>query len=109
MVSWRNDSGGEIKMSGNERHAASLGSYAAAFQNALDGIASRQVVRRIWTRDPTVWSDEPEHQAIIRNALGWLTVAEDLLEKVRDLKPFADEVRRDGFQFVVVLGMGGSS
>ena len=92
-----------------ERHIASLGTYAAAFEAALADLGSRNLVSRIWKKDPTVWSTAPEHQAIIRNALGWLTVPETTLETVGDLKAFAEEIRASGFKWVVVLGMGGSS
>jgi transaldolase/glucose-6-phosphate isomerase len=91
------------------RHTASLGTFSKAFSSALNDLASRNVVGRIWKKDPSVWSNASDHQSTIRNALGWLTVAETMLEHVSDLRAFAEQVRRDGFRFVVVLGMGGSS
>jgi transaldolase/glucose-6-phosphate isomerase len=64
---------------------------------------------RLWRRDVTLWKKEPEHQAIIRNALGWLSVAEMMAGQVSNLRDFADEVRKARYTDIVLLGMGGSS
>jgi len=64
---------------------------------------------RLWRKDATLWKKEPEHQAIIANALGWLTVPEKMAAQVAPLCEFANGVRKDGFRDAVVLGMGGSS
>ena len=34
---------------------------------------------RIWSKDASAWKTDPEHQKIIKNALGWLDVTELLL------------------------------
>ncbi len=64
---------------------------------------------RLWRKDPTLWKKEPAHQEIIRNALGWLTVPETMAEQAGALRDFADGVRKERYQDVVLLGMGGSS
>jgi len=66
------------------------------------------VARRIWRRDPSLWggdADTPE----ISDRLGWLTVAETMLEHAPDLEAFVSECRDAGYTDVVLLGMGGSS
>lgn len=65
------------------------------------------VARRVWRRDPSLWGGPgvPE----IENRLGWLTVADQMLEQAPDLHEFAAQARADGFTDVVLLGMGGSS
>ena len=83
-----------------------LGSYAANVDKALANIERENVVDRIWRRDHTVWKPDPTEVA---NRLGWLTVTEAMRRRVAELTAFADEVRRAGFQYVVLLGMGGSS
>jgi transaldolase/glucose-6-phosphate isomerase len=92
-----------------ERQSVSLGQHAAVVQRTIEMMDQQQYVRRFWRKDPTLWKEDGEHQQMIRNALGWLTVPEILLGQVDELKAFADRVRRDGFQSVVLLGMGGSS
>jgi len=73
---------------------------------ALDKLDRKNVVRRIWEKDYTVWKPEP---AEITNRLGWLTVAETMKERIPALRSFAQEIRSAGYRHVVVLGMGGSS
>ncbi len=76
---------------------------AARVQRALD----ENVAQRIWRRDPSLWGGPgvPE----IENRLGWLTVADQMLEQVPELEEFARHAREDGFTDVVLFGMGGSS
>jgi transaldolase/glucose-6-phosphate isomerase len=65
------------------------------------------VAQRIWRRDPSLWGGPgvPE----IEDRLGWLTVAESMLEQAPALEAFAEQCRADGFTDAVLLGMGGSS
>lgn len=65
--------------------------------------------RRLWSKDASLWSAEPERQAMIADRLGWLTMAETMLERTGELTAFADEIKQAGFKHVVLLGMGGSS
>ena len=64
------------------------------------------VLRRIWSRDHTVW--KPGSQEIT-DRLGWLKVTDLMRPQVTSLEEFADEVRKEGFRHVVLMGMGGSS
>src|SRR5271166_765086 len=91
------------------RHTAALGRYEEDFQNALKILEKENFVTRIWKRDPTLWKSDPEHEKVITNALGWLTVVETMQPHVGELVAFADEIRKAEFEFAVVLGMGGSS
>jgi glucose-6-phosphate isomerase len=72
------------------------------------GLARERVLERIWARDAALWKSEPDHQKIIGNSLGWLSVPRWTRERADDLVSFAEEVRSE-FDDVVVLGMGGSS
>jgi glucose-6-phosphate isomerase len=64
----------------------------------------REIVDRIWERDPTVWTGADEAKW-----LGWLDEPRRMRERVAELKAFADEMKADGLDTVVLLGMGGSS
>jgi glucose-6-phosphate isomerase len=89
---------------------ASLGSYAAAVDDAIRQAEEANVLKRIWSRDASLWKTEDAHQRVIKNALGWLTVAREMREVTSELIAFADEIRGPlGFQHVMVCGMGGSS
>ncbi len=92
-----------------DRHTAALGPYEEDFQAALKSLDKENFVSRMWKKDSTLWKSDPEHGTIIGNALGWLTVVETMQPHVGELVSFADEIRKAGFEFAVVLGMGGSS
>ncbi len=64
----------------------------------------REIVDRIWERDQTVWTGADEAKW-----LGWLDEPRRMRERVGELKAFADGMRADGLDTVVLLGMGGSS
>ena len=60
----------------------------------------------MWLHDEKLWGGPgPE----IGNRLGWLTIADRLLEEAGDLKAFAEQCKADGLTDAVLLGMGGSS
>ena len=69
-----------------------------------DGFAAR-----LARRDPTLWSADPAHRQVAANRLGWLTAPATMRAQTDTLRAFADEIVRDGFAQVVLLGMGGSS
>jgi hypothetical protein len=64
----------------------------------------RELIDRIWERDPTVWTGADEAKW-----LGWLDEARRMGERVAELEAFADAVADDDFDAIVLLGMGGSS
>jgi transaldolase / glucose-6-phosphate isomerase len=72
-------------------------------QNVNDWRAAGKV-RRLWQRDASLWTNSDEAQW-----LGWLDVAEKQIEKLADFKKFADEIRKENFTDILLLGMGGSS
>ncbi len=86
-----------------------VGSFDQAVRAALDDLQARDFARRIWAKDPALWHEASAHQAIIRNALGWLSLPEQQLRHVSRLQAFADEVKAAGFTHILLLGMGGSS
>jgi glucose-6-phosphate isomerase len=90
--------------------AAALGKYEAAVYATFAEATRRNVIERIWKKDASLWKQEPPHQKIIVNSLGWLTVTNQMLTVAKELKGFAEDVRGSGdFDHVMVCGMGGSS
>lgn len=61
-------------------------------------------LRRLWNRDATLWTGADEDRW-----LGWLDCVARQRAQVERLETFAQEIRRDGFRHVLLLGMGGSS
>jgi transaldolase / glucose-6-phosphate isomerase len=92
-----------------DRHTAALGGYEEDFRSAMQKLDKENFVGRLWKKDPTLWKSEPEHEQIIGNALGWLSVVETMQPHVGELVAFGEDIRKAGFEYGVVLGMGGSS
>jgi transaldolase / glucose-6-phosphate isomerase len=94
----------------HERLTASLGKYSDAVSAAIKEADKGDVMRRIWRKDAALWKSDEAHQKIIKNALGWLTVPEQMIGVEDDLIEFADRIRNvREFKHVMVCGMGGSS
>ena len=92
-----------------ENQSVSLGKYKEAVLKTLKRMDEERYVCRLWRKDATLWKQDPKHQKIVRNSLGWLRAAETLLDSADELKGFARRVCEDGFEYVMLLGMGGSS
>ena len=61
-------------------------------------------VRRLWSRDASLWTNTDEAQW-----LGWLGITEDQLAAKSHLEDLAADIRKAGFKHALLLGMGGSS
>lgn len=83
-----------------------LGASAELTKDAFHDLVNRDAVRRLWTKDHTLWQEDPTE---IADRLGWLDAPCDVDEKIPELDRFAEEVRGQGITHAVVLGMGGSS
>ena len=84
-----------------------LGQFGKRVEKRLKQWQDLQVARRIWQKDPTLWSKEPQPE--LADRLGWLELPVAMEKQIGELRTFADKVKADGITHVVVLGMGGSS
>ena len=77
----------------------------------MDDVLKRNVVDRIWRRDVSVWTDEPNGPVgrAIANRLGWLDLPTGMAAELPRVEALADAVRAEGVTDVYLLGMGGSS
>src|SRR6185295_18877458 len=89
------------------RASAQLRAFDVKIAQRLDLLDARQMTKKIWSRDPSVWSEDRKTPEI-RDRLGWLAVVETMLPQVDQINGFADDVRQH-FDRVVLCGMGGSS
>jgi glucose-6-phosphate isomerase len=81
-----------------------------AVARRLDALQADRYQERLWEADPSLWKPEDEaHQAVVGNALGWLSVFEGVREQIEGLTELVDELRAEGYRYAVLLGMGGSS
>jgi glucose-6-phosphate isomerase len=77
--------------------------------SVLDSLREQNFLDRLRERDPSLWSDDPADQAVIRNRLGWLDVHRQMLGQLDELSEFSEWVHENEFRWVVLCGMGGSS
>src|SRR5207237_1054629 len=70
----------------------------------LDDWRAAGKVRRLWQRDASLWTGTDES-----NWLGWLGITEDEITHSSDLQRVAEDVKKEGFSDILLLGMGGSS
>jgi transaldolase / glucose-6-phosphate isomerase len=59
-------------------------------------------IRKLWQGDKTLWTGADED-----HWLGWLEMADD--EDLASYAAFGQQIRREGFNDAILLGMGGSS
>jgi transaldolase/glucose-6-phosphate isomerase len=80
------------------------GGWPAQVAAVLDDWRAHDKVRRLWQRDPTLWTNTDE-----AGWLGWLEIVERQRNSVDRLEALARDVRQAGFTHALLLGMGGSS
>jgi transaldolase/glucose-6-phosphate isomerase len=94
------------ELTGYRRNDGSLLEHTATGEATLQRLQDDRIVQRIWDKDHTVWRPDPHE---ITNRLGWLTLTDVMRPMLQDLQSFASEVREEGYKYVVLMGMGGSS
>jgi transaldolase / glucose-6-phosphate isomerase len=97
----------KIRAGKGPRQWYSLATLQPAVDARLAQLQKDDAPRRLWAKDSTLWSSDPAKREEIRDRLGWLSVADQMLEHVQEFRDLA----RDGrtYSDVVLLGMGGSS
>lgn len=88
-------------------HTMTLHAHQSAVAERLRSWQQVDFARRLWARDPTLWSSTPVPE--LSDRMGWLTLPEAMREHLGVLTEFARTVREGGTRHVVLLGMGGSS
>lgn len=83
-----------------------LGSQFQLFQEGLNSLKRMRIIGRIWERDHTVW--KPDSTGI-SDRLGWLTGPEYSNNQLNRFEEFSEQIRREGFRHILLIGMGGSS
>lgn len=88
---------------------AALGPLAGAVATRINQLDADSVSARLWSHDPTLWTADPDGQAEVTIRMGWTDSPEKARMCLRDYQSFADEIRKDEIDRILVLGMGGSS
>ncbi|MEW5830641.1 MAG: bifunctional transaldolase/phosoglucose isomerase, partial [Chloroflexota bacterium] len=88
---------------------AQLGPLPAPVKRRVARLSADAVPARIWSRDPSVWTSDPDGQKEVGLRLGWLDLPKSSRAALPEIEKFVEGVRADGFTHAVVIGMGGSS
>lgn len=83
-----------------------LAENAKPVAETIDRLESERTIRRLWDGDHTVWNPDPRE---IANRLGWLRLPGTMPGETAAIESFAAGIRDEGFNSVLLLGMGGSS
>jgi transaldolase / glucose-6-phosphate isomerase len=89
--------------------ADQAGPILATVKDAVATLEAKSAARRMWEVDPTLWTDDPAGQAEIKIRLGWLKLPETSRAAIAEINAFAETVRAEGIQNILLIGMGGSS
>jgi len=97
----------DIRAGKGPRQWYSLGRLQPVVDAQVAKLQKDDAPRRLWAKDSTLWSSDPAKRQEIHDRLGWLDVAEKMLEHSHQLTALAKDGR--AYTDVVLLGMGGSS
>ncbi|TMC54786.1 MAG: bifunctional transaldolase/phosoglucose isomerase [Chloroflexi bacterium] len=97
----------DIRSGKGPRQWHSLGRLQPVVDAQVAKLQKDDAPRRLWAKDSTLWSADPAKRQEIHDRLGWLDVADKMLEKSAEFRELAVAGRK--FTDVVLLGMGGSS
>ncbi len=97
----------DIRAGKGPRHWHSLGRLQPVVDAQVAKLQKDDAPRRLWAKDSTLWSADPAKRQEIHDRLGWLDVADKMLEKSAEFRELAVAGRK--LTDVVLLGMGGSS
>ncbi|MGD8394394.1 MAG: transaldolase, partial [Candidatus Eiseniibacteriota bacterium] len=92
-----------------DRQLLELGEAGREVRARLEQLGRERFGERLWRREPDLWTSAPAAQETVLSGLGWLHVADTMAERLGELHAFSEQVRRDGFERIVHMGMGGSS
>src|SRR2546430_8058898 len=97
----------DIKAGKGPRQWYSLGRLQPAVDAQLSKLQKDDAPRRLWAKDSTLWSADPNKRQEIHDRLGWLDVADKMLEKASEFGE--PDLLARSLSDVVLLGMSGSS
>jgi transaldolase/glucose-6-phosphate isomerase len=97
----------DIRAGKGPRQWHSLGPLQPVVDSQVAKLQKEDAPRRLWAKDSTLWTADPAKRQEIRDRLGWLDVADKMLEKSHQFTALAKDGRE--YTDVVLLGMGGSS
>jgi hypothetical protein len=85
------------------------GHLETTFDRQLQQFQKKELLRRFWSKDATIWPADHSGQALIQTSLAWLDFPETLEPLFRALPVAAEHSLEDGLLDWVFLALGNSS
>jgi transaldolase/glucose-6-phosphate isomerase len=85
-----------------------LGTMNSVICERLKTLEQEKFCQRFWGKEATLWHDDPTHQEIIRNAMGWLHLTTRDAQQMNHLQRLTAGISGQ-FTDLILMGMGGSS
>ena len=86
-----------------------LGDGTAAYEAVAGEAREAEWANRLFDRDTSLWTTDPEVAEAIAERLGWLDAPAHFTDQIPSLEGFGDSMVDVGFTTAIVAGMGGSS
>lgn len=95
----------------NERIEVTTSQTASIDSNhkTIADLVKNHFISRLWSADSSLFGEDADLKAVVANRMGWLESPAWLKTRIDELSEFAMDIQADGFQHIVLLGMGGSS
>ena len=68
-----------------------LGKKRDAAQEGVRLAEQKKMAQRLWAKDAKLWGDDPKHQEVAKNRLGWVEVAGKMRKELPAMTSFAKE------------------
>lgn len=86
-----------------------LGTLSKSVSTRIAQLQVENFASRFYSKDVTLWTDDPKGQEEVRIRMGWLGSPISSQAMIPGLKKFVSDVRQAGYTHALLLGMGGSS
>jgi len=87
----------------------SCGKITAEINTAYNFIDGKNITKRLFEQDATLWKKDEKQTGEISERLGWLTLPDNYTQHVNSLIEFSTQIKNENYTHAVLLGMGGSS
>ena len=88
-----------------DRQVFQIGKYQEKVDARVKEFEKIHFVKRFWEKDSALWKNAKD----ANQWMGWLTISEVMKGQANRIHEFAKMIRSQGYQDLVLLGMGGSS
>lgn len=85
---------------------SNLDCYQSLIDVELESFQKDDFTRRLFKQDHTLWQSNPIE---VSNRLGWLNVLDSMSRNLGTIENFVSDISNFGYQYIVLIGMGGSS